>query len=67
MFKSANAITMSRSILSTRLFVALPVSANTSTIAQSTPAAKALPLLLAHFAQSHWCSQKLRGQQAGER
>jgi cytochrome c len=46
MFKSANAITMSRSILSTLLFVALAVSANTSAIAQSSPAAKAKPAYL---------------------
>ncbi|MEY3865473.1 MAG: hypothetical protein RL234_964 [Pseudomonadota bacterium] len=46
MFKSANAITMSRSILSTLLFVALAVSANTSAIAQSAPAAKSKPAYL---------------------
>ena len=46
MFKSANTITMSRSILSTLLFVALAVSANTSAIAQSAPAAKSKPAYL---------------------
>ena len=46
MFKSANTITMSRSILSALLLAALAVSANTSAIAQSAPAAKAKPAYL---------------------
>lgn len=46
MFKSANTITMSRSILSALLLAALAVSANTSAIAQSAPAANAKPAYL---------------------
>jgi len=46
MFKSANTITMSRSILSALLLAALAVSANTSAIAQSAPVAKAKPAYL---------------------
>ena len=43
MFKSANAITMSRSILSTLLFVALAVSVNTLPIAQRAHAENQTP------------------------
>jgi hypothetical protein len=40
MFKSANTIAMSRSILSALLLAALAASANTSAIAQSAPSSK---------------------------